>query len=143
MSYGYLHRLDLTKAIFINNPFASPEERHPGYRQFYRTGDRVRWQGNGELQYIGRTDHQIKIRGYRIEPVEIEQTLLSMAGICQTVVLPRSRQESPEHGSHNYNYLVAWYIADQPIDKGALRDQLRQKLPAYMVVVKDWRFLRR
>ena len=92
----------------------------------------MQWLDNGELQYIGRTDQQVKIRGYRIEPAEIEQTMLSVAGIVQVVVLPRSREVS-RRDLHRYDYLVAWYIADQPIDDKTLRNQLNKKLPAYMV----------
>ena len=132
---GYLHRPDLTEAAFVSNPFASPEDLRLGYGRLYRTGDRVQWQDNGELQYIGRTDHQVKIRGYRIEPAEIEQTMQALAGIVQAVVLPRSRREVSASDPHHYDYLVAWYIADRPLDEAILREQLSQKLPAYMVPV--------
>jgi amino acid adenylation domain-containing protein len=75
---GYLGRSELTAARFLPNPYG------PG--RLYRTGDRVRWRADGELEYLGRIDHQIKIHGVRIEPGEIEATLLALPGIAAAVV---------------------------------------------------------
>ena len=128
LAIGYLNRPELTTTAFIDNPFT--DDSHPGYDRLYRTGDLVRWLDSGELLYIGREDQQIKIRGLRIEPGEIEQCLAGLDGIQQAVVLPRARQTSTDH---RLDYLVAWYIADQPIDNDTLREQLSRQLPAYMV----------
>ncbi|MFI7896594.1 hypothetical protein ACIFUY_35900, partial [Streptomyces sp. CACIS-1.16CA] len=61
LARGYLNQPALTAQRFIANPF------HPGQRM-YRTGDLARWNTHNQLEYLGRTDHQIKIRGFRIEP---------------------------------------------------------------------------
>src|SRR5205823_7980831 len=76
---GYLNRPDLSAEKFVPNPFISDE---PGAR-LYRTGDRVRYLPDGNLEFLGRLDHQVKIRGYRIEPGEIEATLLQHPALCQ------------------------------------------------------------
>ena len=94
LAKGYLHRPKLTKAAFVDNPFALPEDS--GHGRLYRTGDRVQWQDNGELLYIGREDQQIKIRGFRIEPGETERCLERIDGIRRAVVLPRSRQKNTD-----------------------------------------------
>jgi len=75
---GYLDRPELTSERFLPNPF--------GTGQLYRTGDRVRWRSDGELEFLGRADNQIKINGIRIEPGEIEATLLALPGIAAAVV---------------------------------------------------------
>jgi non-ribosomal peptide synthetase component F len=67
LARGYLGRPDTTAAAFIP---------HDGGERLYRTGDRVRWLADGNLEYLGRLDRQVKLRGYRIEPGEIEAALL-------------------------------------------------------------------
>ena len=75
---GYLGRPELTADRFTPNPYG------PG--QLYRSGDRVRWRPDGELEFLGRADDQIKINGVRVEPGEIEATLLALSGIAAAVV---------------------------------------------------------
>ena len=75
---GYLGRPELTAERFLPNPY--------GPRQLYRTGDRVRWRTDGELEFLGRVDDQMKINGIRVEPGEIEGTLLSLPGIAAAAV---------------------------------------------------------
>ncbi|HEU0076324.1 MAG TPA: amino acid adenylation domain-containing protein, partial [Longimicrobiaceae bacterium] len=67
---GYLGRPELTAERFLPDPFS----REPGARM-YRSGDRVRWLATGELEYLGRTDHQVKVRGFRVELGEVEARL--------------------------------------------------------------------
>ena len=133
LARGYLHRPDLTGEAFVNNPFSSAEDRLSGYDRLYRTGDLVQWLDNGELLYIGRKDQQVKNHGFRIEPGEVERCLETIEGIRQAVVMPRSRQATPADKTVHYDYLVAWYLAEQPLEETTLREQLSQKLPAYMV----------
>jgi acyl-coenzyme A synthetase/AMP-(fatty) acid ligase len=76
---GYWNRPDLTEDRFSQNPF--------GDGRVYRTGDRVRWQPDGNIEFLGRVDNQVKIRGHRIELEEIEAALLDQPGVAQAVVL--------------------------------------------------------
>ena len=77
---GYHRRPELTAERFLENPFV------PGSRM-YMTGDLVRYEPDGQLLFLGRTDHQVKIRGFRIELAEIETKLASYDGIEQAVVV--------------------------------------------------------
>ena len=80
---GYWNRPKLTTARFLEDPFS----HEPGSR-LYRTGDRVRYRPDGELEYLGRLDHQVKIRGFRIELGEIETALARCPGVEEVVVVP-------------------------------------------------------
>ena len=81
---GYLNRPELTAARFIKNPFSDdPEAR------LYRTGDLARYLIDGNIEYLGRIDHQVKIRGHRIEPGEIETALVRHPAVQNAVVVAR------------------------------------------------------
>jgi len=80
LARGYLNRPELTAEKFIPNPF----DPAPGAR-LYRTGDRARFFENGELQFLGRLDHQIKLRGFRIELGEIESALEAHPAVAKAV----------------------------------------------------------
>ncbi|PAU75284.1 amino acid adenylation domain-containing protein [Halomonas salipaludis] len=120
LARGYLNRSDLTAERFIADPFTKGE-------RLYRTGDLVRWREDGQLEYLGRLDHQVKIRGLRIELGEIEAELLSQPAIREAVVVD---QEGPS-GSRLVAYVVPQ--ADTDLDSTSLREALGQKLPDYMV----------
>tara|TARA_R110001583_G_scaffold75188_5_gene207275 strand:+ start:3504 stop:14609 length:11106 start_codon:yes stop_codon:yes gene_type:complete len=120
LARGYLHRPDLTAERFVADPFAQGE-------RLYRTGDLVRWRADGQLEYLGRLDHQVKIRGLRIELGEIEAELLTQPEVREAVVVA---QEGP-----NGSRLVAYVVpqADSELDTSSLCESLGQKLPDYMV----------
>jgi natural product biosynthesis luciferase-like monooxygenase protein/amino acid adenylation domain-containing protein len=79
LARGYFSRPGLTAERFIPDPFLQGE-------RLYRTGDLARWRADGELEYLGRIDHQVKLRGYRIELGEIEAALRNQPGIKDAVV---------------------------------------------------------
>ncbi|MFJ1551977.1 amino acid adenylation domain-containing protein, partial [Streptomyces sp. NPDC088246] len=95
----------------------------------YRTGDRVRWLGDGRLEFVGRADGQIKVRGFRIEPGEVESALLGHAQVGAVVVTAS--------GAGAERRLVAYLVPDgleegvPPV--GELRAFLAGRLPEYMV----------
>ncbi|MDW0358486.1 amino acid adenylation domain-containing protein [Halomonas venusta] len=120
LARGYLGRAELTAERFVADPFTAGE-------RVYRTGDLVRWREDGQLEYLGRIDHQIKVRGFRIELGEIEAQLLALSEIREAVVVA---QEGPS-GSRLVAYVVPQ--ADIELDTSTLRERLGQKLPDYMV----------
>jgi amino acid adenylation domain-containing protein len=118
---GYLGRPALTAERFIPDPFAG--ER--GARA-YRTGDLVRWRTDGELEFLGRIDHQVKVRGFRIEPGEIADALARHPGVRECVVVARDVSGDRR--------LVAYFAAASGAPRPAeLREHLRRSLPEYMV----------
>ncbi|WP_266159409.1 non-ribosomal peptide synthase/polyketide synthase [Dyella silvatica] len=117
LARGYLQRPALTAERFVANPF-TPSQR------MYRTGDLARWRADGQLEYLGRTDHQVKIRGLRIELGEIEAAL-AQQGLSQNVVVARE--------DHSGQKQLVAYVVASAIDVANLRQQLSQRLPDYML----------
>ncbi|AKA44315.1 non-ribosomal peptide synthetase [Paenibacillus polymyxa] len=118
LARGYWNRPDLTAEKFIEHPF------EPGER-LYRTGDLARWLPDGNIEYLGRIDHQVKIRGFRIEIGEIEEQLLKIDSVQETIVIAREGKNGQE--------LCAYLVAGRPLTLGELRSALAQKLPNYMI----------
>jgi amino acid adenylation domain-containing protein len=123
LARGYFQRPELTAERFVADAFAG----RAGARM-YKTGDVVRWRGDGRLEFIGRTDHQVKIRGFRIEPGEVEQVLREHPQLSEAAVVAREKSPGDLH-------LVAYASprAGESPDVAQLRQYLRQRLPEFMV----------
>lgn len=123
LARGYLNHPELTAERFIANPFGDT----PGAR-LYKTGDLARYLPDGNLECLGRRDHQVKVRGYRIELGEIEAVLRQHPAVRETVVVAR-------HDTPDATRLVAYLVTDHdhPPALRDLRGFLRQKLPEYML----------
>ncbi|WP_116355003.1 non-ribosomal peptide synthetase, partial [Cupriavidus taiwanensis] len=121
LARGYLGRAALTAERFVADPHGAPGER------LYRTGDLARRRADGQIEYLGRLDHQVKIRGLRIELGEIEARLLAHGSVREAVAVALTG-EGPAR-------LVAYVVpaAGAAIDTDALRAWLAQALPDYMV----------
>ncbi|MFP2931773.1 amino acid adenylation domain-containing protein, partial [Pyxidicoccus sp. 3LG] len=124
LARGYLGRPDLTAERFMPDLF-SPA---PGARM-YRTGDLVRRLADGQLEYLGRIDHQVKVRGFRIELGEIEAGLRQHADVGGAVVM--ARQDGPAGDKRLVAYVVA--VEGRTLEVDALRRHLGQHVPDFMV----------
>lgn len=121
LARGYLGRPGLSAERFVANPFGAPGSR------LYRTGDLARYRADGAIEYAGRCDHQVKLRGLRIELGEIEAQLRRCEGVEDAVVLAL---QGPT-GQHLVAYVVTG-LDEQGLGQ-ALRSQLREHLPEYML----------
>jgi amino acid adenylation domain-containing protein len=111
---GYLNQPGETAARFVPDPFGA---------RMYRTGDLARSLVDGNIEFLGRADHQVKVRGHRVELGEIEAVLAAHPGVRQAIVIA-SRDDDVR--------LVA-YIVGASLPHDELRAALRKKLPEYMV----------
>ncbi|MEV2216025.1 amino acid adenylation domain-containing protein [Streptomyces sp. NPDC050997] len=110
---GYLRRAELTASRFVADPFG------PAGGRMYRTGDVARWTAQGEVEYLGRTDHQVKLRGQRIELGEIEAALAARPEVDGACALVREDR------------LVGYVTGGA--DPAAVRAALARELPEHMV----------
>lgn len=118
LARGYHRRPELTRERFVDGTPA-------GESRLYRTGDLARWLPNGEVEYLGRIDHQVKLRGYRIELAEIEQNLRTCKGVSDAVVI--ARHTGADATLHAYVQMSG------AIDEAAVRSHLASMLPDYMI----------
>ncbi|WP_393054776.1 amino acid adenylation domain-containing protein [Streptomyces sp. LN549] len=115
---GYLNRPALTAARFVADPFGAPAQR------MYRTGDLARWTEQGEVEYLGRTDHQVKLRGQRIELGEIEAALAALPQVDGACALVREDRPGEQR--------LVGYVTGAA-DPSAVRAALARELPEHMV----------
>ena len=123
LARGYLNRPDLSAEKFITHPFSDDP-----HARIYKTGDLARYLVDGNIEFLGRIDHQVKLRGFRIELGEIESILKTYPGINSTVVIVREDQPGDKR-------LIAYLTHStlEPPKVGLLRIYLIEKLPEYMV----------
>jgi amino acid adenylation domain-containing protein len=128
LARGYLNRVETTAETFIPDALSG----EPGAR-LYRTGDVGRYLSDGNIEYLGRADHQVKVRGFRIELGEIEAGLRRHKAIKDVVVVVR--EDTPDD-----KRIVAYVVLkdnNKTREDGALAAELhqllKQKLPEYMI----------
>ncbi len=120
LARGYWSRPELTAEKFIPDSFSGEE----GTR-LYLTGDKAKYQASGNLEFLGRTDHQVKLRGYRIELGEIESALRRHEQVQEAIVVARDEADGEKR-------LVAYVVAGNALAVNELRSWLRDRLPEYM-----------
>ncbi|HKV40996.1 MAG TPA: amino acid adenylation domain-containing protein [Blastocatellia bacterium] len=124
LAWGYVNQSGMTADRFVPNPRCDG----PGDR-LYRTGDLARYLHNGNLEFAGRTDHQVKLHGFRVELEEVESALRKHEAIRDAVVVPRN-------DGGTVNGLVAYIVVPGPefeADDPDWRAFLRESLPEYMI----------
>lgn len=119
LARGYINNPELTEKSFL------PDIYNP-LTKMYKTGDLVKWHPDGNLEFIGRIDHQIKIRGFRIEPTEIEAQFYKYTDIEQVVVVPYQPNEENI-------YLCAYFVSKREYLMNELKGLLEKVLPNYMI----------
>lgn len=119
---GYHDRADLTAERFVPHPFSQQ-----GGERLYKTGDLVRYRSDGEIEFLGRLDHQVKLRGMRLELGEIEEVVSRHPLVQECAVV--LHQESPVE-----KQLIAYLTTKQAsLTPKGLRDYVRDILPGYMI----------
>ncbi|QNH16238.1 D-alanine--D-alanyl carrier protein ligase [Xanthomonas sp. SS] len=119
---GYVKREALTAERFVASPFVAGE-------RLYRSGDRVRWRNDGQLEFLGRLDDQVKLRGFRIELGEIESRLHAEGSVREAVVVVRGEAAQAR--------LVAYVTPASEVAQAqawieTLQAALAASLPGYM-----------
>ncbi len=126
LAWGYLNRPNLTRKKFIANPFDQD-----GKTRLYKTGDLCRFLSDGNIEFLGRMDHQIKIRGFRIELGEIEAVLRKHGRIKEAVVVARQDHKTFDR------QLIAYFTTEKGTGdvpgQGELRAFLKATLPDFMI----------
>ncbi|MDG5498192.1 non-ribosomal peptide synthase/polyketide synthase [Marinobacter sp. BGYM27] len=117
LARGYLDRPGITAERFVPNPFRAGE-------RLYRTGDRVKLNRDGQLEYQGRMDQQVKLRGFRIEIGEVEAGLKGCAGVRETLAMVRTTAAGQR---------LVGYVAGDELDEATIKATLKQQLPDYMI----------
>lgn len=127
---GYFNQPDNTANSFVPNPYVHVNniENSADSLQLYRTGDLVKLNESGYVEFLGRKDNQLKIRGHRVETTEIELAILKLSSLERVYI------DGVEVAGRKQ--IVVWYLdggTNQPIDVNALKKDLFRVLPEYMV----------
>jgi amino acid adenylation domain-containing protein len=137
LAKGYINDKNQAKQVFLPHPFKKDT-------RIYKTGDLAKMHPDGNIEILGRIDHQIKIRGYRIEPEEIEASLKKHNNIKDVIVIAKEIKQKQNKQEENKNkqeqvindkYLVAYYTSNnrKKINPSKLKEKLKQNLPDYMI----------
>ena len=121
ISRGYLNNDELTLEKFIRDPFVKD-----GHARMYGTGDRVQYDAEDNIIFIGRVDDQVKIRGYRVEPGEVGRIMEESSLVSQAVVLPREDKQGNMQ-------LVGYVVPAGEYDRTGVQSWLKEQLPEYMI----------
>lgn len=121
LSVGYLHKPEKTAQAFIDHPTKKDTK-------LYKTGDIVRLLDNGNIEFVGRNDHQVKIRGHRVEIGEIEDKMLKIPFLKEVAVIPKQVKNQEKE-------LFAFYTSktNTTIDKSTIFQELKNTLPDYII----------
>jgi surfactin family lipopeptide synthetase A len=119
LARGYLNSPALTAEKFVDNPVRAGE-------RIYRTGDVARWLPDGNIEYLGREDHQVKLRGLRIELGEIESRVREYPGITDCIAVVKKY-------SDNVVLIIAYVVCRGELEVKELKQHLARHLPDYMV----------
>ncbi|EUA58795.1 amino acid adenylation domain protein [Mycobacterium intracellulare 1956] len=128
LARGYWKRPALTATRFVANPYGG----EPGSR-LYRSGDLARWTEDGQLEFVGRSDHQVQVRGFRVELAEVEATLAAADGVAAAA----ARTWEVHGGTSLAGYVVPQQPIVDDVDKAAFAGEVRAAiattLPGYMM----------
>lgn len=119
LARGYINNKSLTQEKFITNPFDKST-------RVYKTGDLVKVNSDGNMEFYGRVDHQVKLRGYRIETGEIESCIRKLNGITGSLVIAHP------NGVHEKS-LCAYYTFNKDFAGLDFKNELSKFLPDYMI----------
>lgn len=117
---GYINRPELTEKVFVNNPFSNIAND-----LLYKTGDRGRYDQNGNIEFLGRIDEQVKIRGFRIELDEVEKAILKNRAVNNVVVLVEEKGSTTR--------LIAFVETSVELNVMAIKTDLKKILPDFMI----------
>jgi len=125
LSPGYLNNVEVTHQVY---------SRDEELGRLYWSGDQGRWLPGGDIEMMGRKDHQVKVRGFRIEPGEIETLLLQHPDIREAIVMAKEGTAGSAYSSISGDrYLWAYIVTGKDLQVSRLREYLAGKLPDYMI----------
>jgi acyl carrier protein len=120
-SLGYYGEPELTREVFVQNPFSDDVQDI-----VYKTGDYGRLLKDGNLEFLGRKDQQVKVRGVRVELTELENLMRGHSEVLDVAVVDR------EDAGGN-KYLCAYLVLNEGVGTGVIREYLAGQVPEFMV----------
>jgi len=124
----YIGGHGLAKGYYLNEPLTNERFVYASSytdQRLHNTGDLGRWNNNGEVEILGRSDFQVKIRGYRIELGDIERKLLDIPSVTEAVVVAQEL--------NNEKILIAFIKMQEKLNENSIAEHLKRSLPEYMI----------